>query len=327
MALDIVIRNENDAWRYLKRALEGDPELEGPIDLKFVGWPTLDLHFKGHDFDQSVPTRIMPPLLGAQKEVQRLYCQVRYGQQNLQKLTNDDRDRLELVVKVDKGSSQYLTNLDDVLTETARAAIAGMDSIHILIALISGALIWGSNVAWKRWLDSQAQDKDVASRVRMSQLEHDKLKLLTDALNRSAVAKDHADGVDQFRNNSLNKLKPADSFTLPGTRDVIDGEYAAEITHKQREQSTEIRIDGEFIIQAVSSGEIRGFRVKVKRVLDGKIINVTIPDGAITEAQKEILKNNEWAKRPVVMEINAKELRGEIASATLVSTSDIHRQQ
>lgn len=325
MALDIVIRNEDDAWAWLKRALDEGPELDAPINLKFEGWPTLDLHFTGHDFNSSVPTRIMPPLLDAQKEIHRLFCQLHYGQQNLRKLTNDDRDRLELIVRVGNGSSNYLTNLGDTLTEVARSAVANMESKHILYSVLAASLIWGSNVAWKNWLDSQAAEKEIDSRVQMSQLEKEKLRLLASAYEKEPFVKELSDGVDEFRNDSLHKLKPSDSFTLPGSNVEIDGKYASEITHKPREQSIEMRIDGEFVIQSVVSGETSGFRIKVKRVIDGKLVNVAIPEGTLSPEQLNILKNNEWAKKPIVMEINAKVLREEITSATLVSASNIQR--
>lgn len=325
MGLDIIIKNEDDAWEWLKRALNNDPVLDEPVNLKFDGWPTLDLHFSGHDFDSSVPTRIMPPLLDAQKEIHRLFCQLRFGESNLRKLSSDDRERLELVVKVDKGSSDFKTKLDEKLNEIIQATIQRMDSKHIMITLITCALIWGSNVAWKNWLDEQAKASDVESRVQMSTLEKDKLKIMSMAYKREPMVKDISNGVNEFRNHSLHKLKPADSFTIPNTSIEVDGGHAADITHKPREQSVEMRIDGEFIIQSVTSGDTHGFRIKAKRVLDGKVVNISIPDGALNQEQKEVLKNNEWAKRPVLMEINAKVLRGQITSATLVSAKDINK--
>src|SRR6185312_2546185 len=105
MALNIVVRSEGDAWKWLKRALANSIPTDSPVNLRFDGWPSLDLRFKGHDFDSSIPTRIMPPLLEAQKEIHRLYSQLRYGEQNLRRLTSEERERLELVVKVEKGSS------------------------------------------------------------------------------------------------------------------------------------------------------------------------------------------------------------------------------
>jgi hypothetical protein len=43
-------------------------------------------------------------------------------------------------------------------------------------------------------------------------------------------------------------------------------------------------------------------------------------------AQLDILKESEWEKRPVAMQINARLLRGEITKAVLVSAEPIARQ-
>lgn len=325
MALEVIIRNEQDAWNWLRKALDNSPDLDQPVDLKFDGWPILNLHFSGHDFDASVPTRIMPPLLDAQKEIHRLFCLLRYGEQNLRKLTNDDRERLELVVKVEKGSSEFLTNLAEKLEEIGKSAVSRMESKHILIAVLGGALMWTSEVAWKAWLDQQAKVKEVETRVQMSQLEKEKLALFQRAVKADPALKDVSNGIDDFRNDALHKMKPADSFAVPNTNIEVDGRYAADITHKPKEQSHETRIDGEFVIQSVASGETSGFKLKVKRVLDGKLIAISIPADALNNEQIEILKNNEWAKKPVILEINAKILRGEITAATLVSAKNIQQ--
>jgi len=327
MAMDIIIKSEKDAWEWLEKALNDDPELDQPLNIKFDGWPRLHLHYIGHDFDQSVPTRIMPSLLDAQKEIHRLYCQLRYGEQNLRKLKPDDRPKLELNVKVDKGSSKYDTNLSEVLTEAAKAAVSNMDSIHILYSVLGVALTWGSTVAWKSWLAHQEKVKEIESRVQMSELEKEKLQMMAKTQERAPAVRELSEGIDNFRNNSLHQLKTSDSFMIPESNISIDGDYAAEITTKPKEQSTEMRIDGEFVIQHVSSGETKGFKVKVKRLIDGKMVNVSIPEALVTPDLKTVLKNNEWDKRPFIMEINAKILRGEITAATLVSATNIPKNK
>lgn len=100
MAVDIVIKTERDAWDWLETISAEDFAFEEPVDISFDGWPVIDLHYKGSDFNSSIPTRVMPPLLGAQKEIYRLYCQLTYGEDNLRKLSPADRERLELVFNV-----------------------------------------------------------------------------------------------------------------------------------------------------------------------------------------------------------------------------------
>jgi len=325
MALDIEIRTEQDAWSWLKRALDGDIREDEAVNLRFVGWPTLDLGFQGKDFHSSVPTRLMPAMLEAQKEVHRLYSQVRYGEQNLRRLTAEDRDRLELVVNVEDGSSIFNVDLDGALTEAFRSAVAKMKPVHLVTIMLGCALAWGSTVAWKDWLQNQAEMKEIDARVQMSQLEKEKLQVLNEARHQIPEVKELTDGVDEFRNDSLHKLKPSDTFVIPGSDVVVDGDYAAKITHTPREQSTEIRVDGEFTILAVVSGDTDGYKLKVRRNLDARVLNVSIPEDSLTRDQLEILKHHEWGKKPVLLEIDARILRGQITAAVLMSVAEIKK--
>ena len=327
LSKNIIINNEDDAWFWLKKALNDDLEIDQPIRLKFDGWPSIDQHFRGHDFDSSIPTRIMPSMLQAQKEINRIYSQIHYNEKTLRKLTVEDRERLELTVRVKEGSSKYDTNLADTFSELANSAIKNMESKHILTVLISAALIWGSCVSWKAWMTSQqethAKEIDSKHAITMSSLEKDKMALLAKAQEVYPSIREFTNNANRVRNDSLHQLKPSDSFTTQGLGIDISGDYAAQITEKPRAQSTEHRIDGEFIIQSVISGETKGFKLKVKRVIDGKMITVSIPDGTLSYDQSLVLRNNEWAKKPILMEINAKILRDEVSSATLVSVKNI----
>jgi hypothetical protein len=324
--MDIVIKSEDDAWAWLKKALENQLPEDEPVKLRFDGWPSLDLKFKGQDFNQSVPTRIMPSLMEAQKEIHRVFVTLRYGENNLRRLRFDDREALELNVKVEKGSSEYITNLSEILNKIFESAVSKMSSRDILIALLSVATMWGSNAAWKNWLAHKESVAEIESRVQMSQLEKEKIALLVRSQEEVPETKAFAEGVDEFRNDSLHAMKPADVFELPNTDFTVDGHTAREITTPPREQAVEDRIDDSFVIQSVSSGEASGFRVRVKRVSDGQIINVTIADEALDAEQRQILQHGEWAKLPIKMELNVRRLRGEITAARLVKASKIERQ-
>ena len=321
--MDVVIANEKDACTWLERALNGDIPAKEPINLRFDGWPTVKLRFTGRDFDQSVPTRIMPPLLQAQKEIHRLYCQLRYGENNLRKLKDEDREKLELNVKVKKGSSDYGTNLSDVLTQTFQSAVSHMDSVHILIAILGSSVVWGSSAAWKNWLADREKMREGDSRVKLSKLELDKMALIARAVQSQPSVKVTSRGVDNFRNDSLRQLKSNDSFDIPESDFNVSGSHAADITQTEREQSIEVRVDGEFIIDAVMSGRTAGFKLKVTRLLDDKKMTVSIPEEALTHDQKSVLQTNEWNKRPVRLELNAKQLHGQITGATLISAKGL----
>jgi hypothetical protein len=69
----LIIHNEEDAWALLEAAVSGSGHLDARR-LKFKGWPIWSLDAKGRDWYSTVPTRIMPPLLDVQKDVNRAYA-------------------------------------------------------------------------------------------------------------------------------------------------------------------------------------------------------------------------------------------------------------
>lgn len=284
------------------------------------------MKFEGRDFKGTVPTRIMPAILDFQKEIHRIYCLLKYGDANLKRLTSDEREKLEIVVKVEDGSSLFEVNLSEKFNEIVQAAINKMEGKHLVMSVALAALAFTAPTMWKDYLNQQAQMKDMETQVTMSELELKKLQTFQSAASKTPAMAPVLQGADEFRNHALHKLHPKDKISLPGSDYQVSGSDAKEITHKPREQSKEIRLDGEFIITSVDSGGQKGYRIKVQRRADQKVITVSIQDGTLTDEQKDTLKNNEWAKKPVLMEINAKELRGEITSATLVKVQEIPKK-
>lgn len=57
----LVIRNEDQAWEALQSALA--EEVSETTQVVFEGWPVFKLTISGADFNASIPTRIMPPIL------------------------------------------------------------------------------------------------------------------------------------------------------------------------------------------------------------------------------------------------------------------------
>ena len=118
----IVVSSADDAWALLRAALDGKA-LPDRVSLVFDGWPRFQMKVSGRDWHGTVPTRIMAPLLDVQRDLYRAYANVCYGDSNLRRLRDEDRELLELVLKVDEGSSEYEAPLYEQLTELARKAI------------------------------------------------------------------------------------------------------------------------------------------------------------------------------------------------------------
>jgi len=189
----IVIRSADDAWRLLEE-IEAGREFSPGLELRFDGWPVFEMRVQGKDWDSTVPTRVMTPLLEIQKDLYRTLMQIRHGHASLRRLTDEDRELLELVVRVGKGSSDYKAPLYDSLTELAKQAINKMESKDLARTLMCVALVYGAVEINKDWVGARQKavqgDQHVALQVALSEQETTRMKVFAAAVKQAPVAEE-----------------------------------------------------------------------------------------------------------------------------------------
>jgi hypothetical protein len=94
------------------------------------------LKLKGAKYNSTITTPIMEYLLTVQKGIYALYRQ--YAGRNP---TKEEKKRLELVVRVEKGSSEILFSILDQL-EVIKGAVQNMTGDQLLAAIITGFAAW-----------------------------------------------------------------------------------------------------------------------------------------------------------------------------------------
>ena len=270
----------------------------------------------GKDWHGTVPTRVMGPLLEVQKDLYRAYTSVCYGTDNLRHLGAEDREKLELIVQVKEGSSEYEALMDEQLTELAKMAIGKMTSSDLVLTLCGIALVVGGVIISKAWIAARQEAKQVDQTVALSQQETERLKIFADAMKQqpllAGVKADH----NASQNRLLKVVKGTDSIVLQGTQ--LQGSEAAEIVQSERGRSEDVDLSGVFRILANDASKSAGFRIKVQRITDGLVLTADVPV-EIPESEKRILQQAEWSKgsKFVRLNITANELRGRYLNATV----------
>ena len=328
----IAISNEDEAIELLKKLVEGY-EIDEIQNIEFKSWPRFVIRIKGVDFDGTIPTRIMPTLLDLQREVHRVYCIANYNDVNLKKLTKKDREKLELVVRVDKGSSIFETLLQDPILKTLHDAASRMSPAQLTATLIIFGLSVTSVVFWKSWLNQRAKEKELDHKVELSRLEKEKMEVIQQAMQKYPSGQLAAEGAGDVRTNLLGKLKTEDNLeispdpkaTHPSTSVHVSGKQAEQMTYTQREKAVEKMIGGEFFLRSADFSRPEGIRVEVERLTDKYAFKANVPMGVLGPDQEEALKNNSWDKKPIEMSILVKELHGRYTSAKVVSV-DVDNQ-
>ena len=316
----LYIRSEDDAWRVLKYALEHGSDIPEDFDIVFDGWPKYDLNIKGKDWHCTVPTRVMGPFLEVQKDLHRAYTSICYGSGNLRRLTDEDREKLELVIGVKEGSSEYDAELWTQLGEIAKAAVGRMTGTEIIITAVSlGLIITGGAVA-KHWISTRLKEKEADNQIELSRQETERVRVITEAMSRQPVIEELKESSIVTHSKLLKAMKPGDRITTSGVS--LSSEEAREVAQTERAASEDIDIRGIFRVMANDATRGAGFRIKVERVSDGLKLSADVPLELDAE-QKELIKKAEWSKgmELVSLHITGSRLRDSINNAVVYSAS------
>jgi len=321
----ITITSEDEAIDLLRKLVEGYTIPEG-CKITFESWPRFVIRIEGVDFDGTIPTRIMPTMLELQREIYRVYCLAVNGDENTKKLTKKDREQLELLVRVDKGSSVYDAILDTPIMKILQDALARMSPNQLTAVIIVASLSVTSLFFWKYWLNNRIKEKELDHKVQLSELEIEKMEVVRKAAQKFPLAQEASEGMEQVRNDLLTKLKPEDRLEVSAWEGeqaermpvLVNGHLADQVTKKERETATEKIIEGEFIIQSAIFSHANEFRVNIQRKSDGYSFSADIPHGVLDETQQEALKNNSWDRKYLNMRILTKELHERLTSAKIV---------
>jgi hypothetical protein len=329
----ILITSEEQAFALLEKLVNGYTFDEG-FDLRFEGWPRFVITIAGEDFDGTIPTRIMPTLLELQKQVHRNYALTTFGDDNLRKLKKEDKEKLELLVRAERGNSTWFeTLLNDVLLKTVQDALTKMTPEQITIISIvfglSATSLWG----WRLWLSHRArvrqiehEDKDLDHRLDLSRLDKEKLEILARAVAQVPQARQAAESMDSVRNELLSHLKPTDRLEVkPQTPDdsvqpvQIGGEEARLLVRTPREEPREEVIEDEFLLIRADFSKPGVVRVELQRQSDSYNFRADVPAGALTNDQELALRERSWKRQTVVLRLFVREYNGRYSTAKVTS--------
>ena len=283
--------------------------------IEFSNYPNFEIIVRGKNYHGGVPVRIMPALIDLQKLIDREFANAKYGDRK-KHLTKDDKEKTELVVSFEDGhSTKFFTELAPYFNEIFLRLADKMDGTQAVITILGVAGFITVGFSWKVYLNHMGREKDMDTKIILSNDEVKKYEILKDA-----VSKNTSKEVENFQQSFLKKLSDDDKIIIDG-EEVVSGEDAKQIIKAPRLHAIESRLDGTFKILSVDSGLVKGgFRVKVINIASQEELSLSIPEGTLSEEQIEILKNGEWGKLPVTMQINIRKIGNRVTQATLIET-------
>lgn len=319
---NLIIKNETQAYETLKNALDERSDFDERLQISFDEWPSIELKFDGSDFNGGLPSRVLPALIELQKNVYRLYCRAKYDSEDIRKLTDSEKESLELIVVLSPGSTKVLLKLGKMFNEIIKSS--NMTGRQVTTVIIAAGVLYTSSGAWKDWLANKQLEHSSEQTVMLSEQETERLRIVTDALTAQPQLNEVKQEIENFKSELTRRLKPEDTLFVNGEdKPLLNGEEAAAITSTPREKSVETRLDGEFLITEVKFPRTldEKYIFHVQRVSDGLELKVAANRDNLTMDQITILKEGGFGMRKVTMAINAKLIRDTYSHAKLYSIS------
>lgn len=227
-------------------------------NIKFEGYPSLLFNVKGKTYSSTLTTPLLNALTGVTDEIQRAYCLLKYKTSNLQRLTTEDKEKIDIIFKIKEGSSEGESDTASIANGVfgvIQEGLKGMNGWQKLVILTVFIATVGG-LSWK-WLDNQREDEvtnaallgkaidalDNSNKLALSLLKENGK---TDLSNEIEL---HTEQAQTVFFKEIAKDKNAEQATLNKTkidREQLDG-YKKR-TDKNREKSQKV---SQFIIKGI----------------------------------------------------------------------------
>ena len=257
------ITSDNDLVDFIYNIIRNDTlnlkskDFELP-DIEFSNYPNLMFNVKGESYSSTLTTPLLNALSGLTSEIQKSYCLIKYQTSNLQRLTVEDKQDIDIIFKIKEGSSEGESDNSKIangifsIIKEGMEGMNGWQKLTVLVLFISVIGGLGYN-----WLDNQAVessaemntlDKAISS---LAESNKDALSLLK-SYGKTALSEEitaHAEASQTIFFKEIAKDPNAEQATLNKStinREQLD-EYKKRIT-KQKEKTPRVDL---FIIKGI----------------------------------------------------------------------------
>lgn len=147
------IKSETDALSLLEQMLsKKDINIDTEEFLRSFDWAQLKIYIPHPPKDASVSPPLMEAYIRLQKSIYQTVALAKYGQGHIQKLSEDDKEKYEISVVVEKGSSDQTVDLSAILTTLAKDLAGKMTPEQIFYFVCLVAVLYTGHSAWKLFL-------------------------------------------------------------------------------------------------------------------------------------------------------------------------------
>jgi hypothetical protein len=334
MAQIISIHSEQDAWNTLSGLINGKIKAgETVFDFGDLDWAKICFNFKGKPFEQTVTASMMKGLVEYQTAFYRAAALILKGDSRISLLTNKEKDELELIFLVEKGSSDIQSEVAEQAGSFISKAIDKMTDKQTMICILVLLVLYFGSGAISNYFEHEIEKTRIESALKDKELENTDRKELyqiiekvmendkekTRLLNKAYEKSESARSVGDYNRDAVNEIirnsGKAEQITIQNV--TLDSKVIKEVTKSTRSSSKDITIKDTFRVIGVDSDDIDSFTVKLERVSDGTTIVATLDDPLVSDRHQNAVKSAEWSKREVMVHLKARQVGEQIKDARI----------
>ncbi|MDR1179530.1 MAG: hypothetical protein LBK44_03425 [Spirochaetales bacterium] len=200
---------------------------------------SFTLKLKGERYNSTITTPVMEYLLAVQKGIYALYRQ--YAGRNP---TREEKKRLELVVRVEKGSSDILFSILDQL-EVIKGAVQNMNGDQTFAAIVIAVATWGVVSLGKKIFDHLDKKHAREIELQKEKARSEKDRQVVEAFSKTVGT------VTTIRKNAMGSLGAIeDNASLSYSGEILSPKELRErvVADRKREEPDVATITGSFRI-------------------------------------------------------------------------------
>ncbi|XQA62370.1 hypothetical protein ACM9XD_03130 [Xanthomonas sacchari] len=334
----IILQNEQDAWGLLERALNKDPRLENAT-ITFSNWPRLEITVRGRDLEGTIPSRFLPALMECQESVYKIYCYAKYKEFSTRRLKDSEKRKLELVYKVEKGSSEFAAQAAEALQKIALEAATKMTPMQLTVFLCLVALLFTGHSGFKHWLkykenkndknltgravDALAESNRIIAESNKANAERDIARndLLKKAVSSTKAAKLAYEGASAAYTRLALSMDAEDNLVVDGIE--VPGKELRSAVLSPRMASESYNREGPAVLRSVANDARKGFIVGVKFLDADYDIQTSVERNRLIDEEMQTVGSAVVSSKAVWVHVEGRWRRGNVEGATILSVREL----
>jgi len=333
-----VINNLDDAVKLLQLAL--NDELDH-YNLRVADLEKFSMHLVGNKFHQTITPSVMKGFIDLQNAIYRSYAQIKYDDPSILRLSKQEKDELELEVKVIDGSSGFGFDPQELFEKLITLLADKLTSKHVFILVLSTILLYGGYQSYNDYLTNQkeirlaeiALEKDVSSKQErlatvalLSDKSSDETK---EVLARAAAVTPQVNTIKEEAKNASHSLiksaQAADSIDFNDGRIQLTGDAAKELTKSSPSKWLDVRIDGTYFVVNVDSSHSAKRKIRIRNTKTQQEILAILENDTLDQKNLNLIQEAEWGYNPVILKVRAKELNGIYKEAEILEAKQLRQ--